>query len=341
MNGDILDEALDRLSSTGPEWQGGLSNHGPMAVEALVRLGRADQVESWLDGYLPQLDPERPRPRFKITEADWREALGDYRRVGDWLAYFTDQLAQAPWRDVLVRWWPRLLPGVVAGATHGVIRASQAIRMLAEDPENPHRQAELAAGLAYWAARYVELPATVARGNRSTAQALAAMPSIAVPKEGLIVSKLAPVAASAQFVEAVASLEPRMAVDAAFGSLTRTFAEVYVHLGRNNPISLVHAVTAPAAVRSILPHLPEPLWRPSHDALWQVGAALYTAFAHGKPRDAEPVGPAQDPQLTVEAAVASGDEHAIKLAEACLREYRINADPIYLHAAARGIYAAA
>ena len=49
---EVLDEGLSRLAVTGPEFRGGLSNHGPMAAEALVRLGRADAVEHWLDGYL-------------------------------------------------------------------------------------------------------------------------------------------------------------------------------------------------------------------------------------------------------------------------------------------------
>jgi len=53
---DVLDEGLSRLAATGPEYRGGLSNHGPMAAEALVRLGRADAVEHWLDGYLRRLD---------------------------------------------------------------------------------------------------------------------------------------------------------------------------------------------------------------------------------------------------------------------------------------------
>ncbi|WP_163567752.1 questin oxidase family protein [Fodinicola feengrottensis] len=153
----VLDEALDRLSATGPEFRGGLSNHGPMVVEALVRLGCDDDVEHWVDGYLPQLD-ERPRPAARITEEGWRDALGDYRRVGDWQAYFVDQLTSAPWRDVVAQWWPRLLPGMIAGATHGVIRTSQAIRGLADDAASPYRRTELATGLAYWAARYFELP---------------------------------------------------------------------------------------------------------------------------------------------------------------------------------------
>lgn len=39
-----LDEALERLHASGPERNGWLSNHGPMAVEALVRNGQAPTV---------------------------------------------------------------------------------------------------------------------------------------------------------------------------------------------------------------------------------------------------------------------------------------------------------
>nr|WP_238361976.1 hypothetical protein [Actinopolymorpha pittospori] len=238
------------------------------------------------------------------------------------------------------------MPGVAAGATHGVIRTAQAIRALADDPHNPQRRAELAAGLAYWAARYVELPgAARTQGRRSMAQALAAMPSVQIPDRGLIVEQLAPVGAAPEFAAGVAALqapaETPAALNAAFEELTRTFADIYVTYGRGNPIGLVHAVTAPTAVHSILDHLPPTVWRASHDALWHVCAALYTAYAHGKPRDDAPTGPGQDPDVSVAKAVASGDEHAIKLAEACLRQYRATSAPAYLYAASRGMYAAA
>ena len=36
---DLLDGTYERLSVTGPEAGGGLSDHGPMAAEALLRLG--------------------------------------------------------------------------------------------------------------------------------------------------------------------------------------------------------------------------------------------------------------------------------------------------------------
>jgi Questin oxidase-like len=148
----ILDEAFERIQQTGPERDGWLSNHAPMAAEALAHHGQADRVHRWLDDYVDRLEP-RPRGVNAIPVDEWRDPLGDPVRTGDWLDYFDRELAGAPWRDVLARWWPRLLPGIAAGATHGVIRVGHAVRALL-DTETKPRVAELGHGLAYWAARW-------------------------------------------------------------------------------------------------------------------------------------------------------------------------------------------
>src|ERR1700730_7240354 len=88
---NVLDEGLSRLAATGPEFRGGLSNHGPMAAEALVRLGREDAIETWVTQYMKGLE-DAPQAGSPITNADWGEALGDVRRVGDWEVYLHHQL---------------------------------------------------------------------------------------------------------------------------------------------------------------------------------------------------------------------------------------------------------
>jgi hypothetical protein len=126
MTADVLDEVLIRFATTGPEFGPGLSNHGPMAAEALVALGRADAVAPWAEAYAQRLQ-EHPSARNPISAADWREALGDIARAGDWIAFFDRELVGQPWPLVLDMWVARLGPGIMAGATHGVIRTAHAL----------------------------------------------------------------------------------------------------------------------------------------------------------------------------------------------------------------------
>ena len=130
----ILDEALERLRDTGPERGGWLSNHAPMAAEAMIRHGHGRVVHRWIDAYSLE---ERPRGIAPIEPDQWREPLGDPVRTGDWIAFFERALREQPWRDVLAVWWPRLLPGIAAGATHGVIRVGHAVRSLLDAEASP------------------------------------------------------------------------------------------------------------------------------------------------------------------------------------------------------------
>ncbi|WP_088319901.1 questin oxidase family protein [Kineosporia sp. R_H_3] len=154
--GGALDEALERLHRTGPEFDGWLSNHGPMVVEAMARRGAGAAVHRWTDGYARRLE-DRPGPGRPIADDAWRAALGDPARLGDWLEHFRRTVREQPWEQVLRTWWPRLLPGIAAGATHGVIRTGHAVEALRADVTAP-RLDELGQALGYWAARWQPVP---------------------------------------------------------------------------------------------------------------------------------------------------------------------------------------
>ena len=338
---EALDEGLSRLAGTGPEFRGGLSNHGPMAAEAMVRLGRAGAVAGWLDGYIGRLD-DPPAPSDRITDQTWRESLGAMNRVADWELYFGAQLAEEPWRDVLARWWPRLVPGLAAAATHGVIRTSHAARSLAAAEEagadTAGRTDELGRGLAYWAARYLALPGRPrTEGPLGIAAAVSGLPVAASePAAGLITESLAAgLAGQPGFAAAVNALRGPTDVPADLAALAREFARVFLLYGRTRPIALLHAVTAPVAARSALPLLPAELARPTYDALWQVSAALYAVYGGGVTAEPLPVGAPPSADELTDRAVATGDEHAVKLTEACLRLDAETPDPLLHHAAAR------
>jgi hypothetical protein len=124
-------------------------------------------------------------------------------------------------------------------------------------------------------------------------------------------------------------------VPADLAALAREFARVFLVYGRTRPIALLHSVTAPVAARSVLPLLPAEMARPTYDALWQVGAALYAVYTGGATPEPLPVGPPPSADELTDRAVATGDVHAIKLTEACLRVDAVTPDPLLRHAAAR------
>src|SRR5690349_10709825 len=83
---EAMEAALERLAKTGPEYHGGLANHGPMAAEALVVMDRPDAVVPWVDYYRKRLY-EHPAGTRPIDPRSWKEALGVDGRVGDWIVF--------------------------------------------------------------------------------------------------------------------------------------------------------------------------------------------------------------------------------------------------------------
>ncbi|MFH8371699.1 hypothetical protein [Streptomyces sp. NPDC018031] len=313
-----LDEALARLHSSGPEFRGFLANHGPMAVEALAHRGRAGTVHRWLDTYERKLE-DVPGPRAPIG-ADWREALGDPARVTDWTGYFARLTAERPWREVLVEWWPRLLPGIAGAATHPVIRVGHAVRALLAEGDRAPRVAELAHALGYWAARHTLLPVAVhPAGDAGPAAALAVLPRVAdrrvTPLDGY-----AQLPGTAGWVPAVRSLRipgSPEAVRDQLAALVRAATLRYAEFGHGNGIMLVHAATAPNAVLRTLPVLPHALWGPSLAAAWTASAAITSVYAADDPLPA-PDASSITPEEVFGRAVANGNEHAIKFADTAL-----------------------
>lgn len=314
-----LDEALERLHATGPEFHGFLSNHGPMAVEALVRHGRAGTVHRWLDRYTAQLE-DVPGARDPLTDANWQQALGDPRRVTDWTTYFSRLVAEHPWRSVLATWWPRLLPGLAGAATHPAIRVGHAVRTLLEEGEEEPRIAELAHALGYWAARHTPLPVAVRpTGALPPAEALAALPRIADQQTG-VVGGLAQLPGTEGWAAAAERVRAPQSPEAARDQLAALVAAAthrYLDYGHGDAVLLVHAATAPNAVLRTLPALPRELWAPSLGAAWAASAALTSLFSPDEPLPPLRTG-SLTPEEVFERAAAHGDAHAIKLTDTVL-----------------------
>ena len=322
----ILDDAFDLLGDRAPEYGGGLANHGPMAAETLVHIGLADAVPAWAARYVGRLDAF-------VDDADRHTAvLGDGDTYAAWLRLAQADLAGvASWRDATAAWALRHIDGAVAAAGHGVLRTAHAVRAL-ETADTPARRAELARGLAYWAANHQRLPGTPRpSGHRTAAEALAALPPPAAGREVFFSDGLRALDRVPGFAAAVDGLDP---AELDIGRLVDAMAPVALAGATTNPILYVHTLTVPAAVRTLAGVLPPEHARTALAYTWQAMAGLAAAFPAG-PVAATVAAAGRPPSADelVAAAVANGDEHAIKVAGAAVDEVGRGADALLLTAA--------
>jgi hypothetical protein len=298
---DAVNGALQRLHTTGFYIGDSFANHAPMAAEALAKLGYCDEVESWVAANLRHR-AHRPFPDPAQLITDWRAALGDRSRGGDWVQLFRCELAGTSWREVLRTWWPRLLPGCVGSLSHGLIRTAHAVRSLREAvPPSDLQIDELARALGFWATVFTPLVADPHRSRDLDAAA----------------------------------------VDCALSELTAEYAGHYAATMPSFPIPLIHTITAPAAMRLALAEIPEQLHAESFATIAEVNRQFFAAFGgrpiSGNEEHAEPDTGLNFISLAAE-AVDIGEEHAIKVCEAAMREHALRPDSRYLSAAAAAVH---
>ena len=331
-----IDEILDLISFAGAELVNGNANHGPMAAEALFALGRDEAVLPWVESYRSRLT-HRPVAMARIAREDWREHLGKRDRLGDWIHFFQNELAEHPWQSVVREWVPRLAPGLMAAAGHGLIRTAHAARSLSS-AETRQRIEELAQGLGYWAARYYVLPGTPSGENagHTPSGGLAHVRRLHGPEfdaSGSIIRQIQGLESHPEFESTVDLVDTGEDVSRFISSLTETFTGIYL-ANQKDLIAFVHAVTAPSALRLLAPYLSKLDGRRAARYAWQGCSAIYSWYSTAPPPDtAQFEAPEEGAQELTDRAVAAGGAHSIKLTEACLREYALNPNPVYLVAA--------
>jgi hypothetical protein len=213
-----------------------------------------------------------------------------------------------------------------------------------EVAETSLRLRELAEALGYWAASYQTLPESAATASITRVRPRDAIASVArVPPEerkfaGTIVSSLEALAHFRPFSSVGERLDTDGDPGETISELTETFSRVLIANAHDalGAIVFVHGVTGLTAIRSLLPLLEPGAARRMVRYGWQASAALYAAFGSALPERRDLEAPTDVASL-VDAAVAHGDEHAIKLTEACVREHAIRPSDAYLAAARRAI----
>jgi len=300
------------------------ASHYPMALVSLDAMGADDAaLDRFGARYLPRLEPIAPAV-VAIVPGDEAAHLGSRRAFPEWVAYFDAALAADGVEAVLARWIDRLLPACGSAAFHGAIRTAYAVES--------GSARELAHALAYWASAYAPLPAlALPSGRLSCGQVLAAIAGDAAfagkrpPGRGII-ERVRAAARMPELSPHVASTDPgRLDLD----SVARAMLGAYAASG---DFTLLHCVTGTHAFRLLVPYAGD-VFAALRD-LW--ASLLATYVGSGAPSPAGwglAGGDSLDWPAIHARALHSEDEHDIKLAYTCWREWQHRGDDLYRRAA--------
>lgn len=336
-----MDRALRFLRDYGPDLSNGFTNHAPMVTEALSAMGRADAVMPWLQKNWPLRGLMMPREAPSHPIADWKAALGNNAPF-DWSAFLFDDLKASGWQDFVARWTARLAPGACSDAAHGIIRAGHAVRSM-EEEETPERLRELADAFGLWASSYVTLPAAEYSGTPMPARgAIAAVPfspGRAREERGGFTTGLRSLNDFPGFAPVIGMLDADRDPSEILSEMTETFTRVYLANAHDayTVIAFIHSVTALVALRALAKYLDAGTARAGLRYGWQTAGALYCVYGTAKPDWSAAKAPEETPHRLIAIAVETADDHAIKFTDACLREYALNPNPVYLAAARHAI----
>jgi len=322
----LLDDELAYDATTGTR----LSNHLPMALVALDRLGAdADRLAEFARRYRRRLVPI-PEGQDVATFAQWQAARGRGAAYGPVRRYFEAAMADEGVDAVLRRHVAHLVDGLSGAAFHGIIRLAYAL----ESASN----ARVAAGLAYLTQVHQPL------GPRGLATARTDDPAVAlrhvseldelrkVSADGNIGERMRAVARHASFAGVVDWLA---ITNDTPGRLTSAATALYA---QTDDFTALHGLTGSHAISVVAPYVEDTA---TLSAWWfqALAAAYVTIGAPPFENPAEAVAawleaPASWDEVA-HSATASDDEHVVKLVYTARTLDARSPDPLLRASAAR------
>jgi len=323
---ELLDQELGYDATTGTR----LSNHLPMALVALHRLGATDgRLTEFAARYRSRLVPV-PDVSPVQSHSEWLAARGRHGAYGQLRAYFERAVGDLGPDEALRRHLGHLVDGLSGAAFHGLIRLAYSIECGSDR--------RVAAGLAYLSEVYQPLGArgTSAPWTDEPILALGRLSNVEVLRRlsrgGNIGQQMRQVAAHPSFAGVVDWLE---ITDETPERLTSAAITLFA---ATDDFTALHAVTASHAVAVVSPFVDD---LDSLCAWWFQGVAA--AFVTiGAPRVSNATrgleGWLVDPvpwEHIEREAVASDDEHVVKLAYSARELFASSKEPLLQAAAAR------
>jgi len=322
-----LHELLDENLQLPPEYQAHLSNHLPMALHSLHCLGASPQrLREFYAVYARRFQGQSP-PDFAreslLSVSDWRRLRGQPDAYPSLLAYFNELVGRSGMENALHVVLPDLLPGVAAAAFHGVIRTAHAVQAA--------HAGELAAALAYWAWRWQPLAAPPVAEPLISFDSWAKLLIEKAPgwhSEGQLISiRMNEACRSSAYLALAGALMPAATIETRIADLAALAVDRYV-LKPN--FTVLHMITGLRALRTLLP------WMQDSETLQAIVVHCFVAAylaARVTPSDRANMPKTKSWSDVIKTALASDDEHLIKLVHACRDEAARYGEGQYLRAA--------
>ena len=320
-----LRERLVQAARFDAEYGASLSNHLPMALVALARLGASDErLAEFATRYARRLHAAPAVAPWPAGDA-WRAQLG---RPGAWPIYrglFRDWMQHEGPADVLHQALPGLMAGVGAAAFHGPIRVAYAVAANHAD--------ELADALAYWACRWFPLGEPPPSGSVVDPALLLASFDFAddLPEAALISQRMASAASHPRFAPAA----DRLHVDlrSTLPRLAHLAAERYA---AGADFTVLHLVTSAHAMQVLLPWFDGEAERRAalahYARAWLAGWATRPLHDGVRP----PLAVLPWPEI-VARVIESDDDHAIKIVDGCRELEKSCGGAVWSVAASRAV----
>ncbi|MGP1384563.1 MAG: questin oxidase family protein [Thainema sp.] len=311
---------IQQASSFHPLYGDRLANHLPMVLIAMQQMGADDTaLTQYYHAYISKLQVVNSEKSRFIQDFVATEHLGNRDRFNDFSTFFHQEIAKSGKSAVLQEWLPLLMPGVAASAFHALIRLAYAVEA--------DLDSEIAIALAYWAAEFQPLGSVGQTTSESIIDIAVRLGPIGAEHQfqpGIIVDRMNEIKELSTFQSAIYQPE-QLCLD----DIRQLCIAAYLQTG---DFTLLHAVTSTHAFRVILPYQSNPELALRYH--WQ--AILVAYLSTGlllNPDNQDAPTHQQDWSSCFTNAIASRNDHQIKLTYTCWREFEQSHAAQYLRAA--------
>lgn len=289
----------------------GITNHLPMALIALDRLGASpERLEEYFAYYSEKLKPLQYSSYDK--NFNWLEHLGDKDKFNVYLSFYSDQISLVGIKLALSTYIDKLIQGCAASAFHALIRLSYGIIQ-----EN---YKEIAFGLAHMSSYFLPLPVPVRRNIKPEGVINNALRTFSnyVAVGDSVTKRITDISEKPEF-----SSVNYYPADLSLGACSTLFSKLYL---QSHDFTVLHTVTSAHAMRVLLPYIND-----KDTALKSYWSAALAAIISIKDLKFNIITESEySGNLNVKKVINSNDDHTIKLVFSCIEEYQYYNDANHL-----------